>query len=87
MPTPNFIILYVDNPPASADFYAGLLGQPAAETSPTFALFALASGLMLGRATPLNPPQLPPVAARKSPSRSTAPVRSIWRMPNGASAG
>ena len=25
-----------------------MLGQPAAETSPTFALFALASGLMLG---------------------------------------
>jgi predicted enzyme related to lactoylglutathione lyase len=48
MPTPNFTILYVDNPPASAAFYAGLLGQPAAETSPTFALFALASGLMLG---------------------------------------
>ena len=48
MPTPNFIIIYVDNPPASADFYAGLLGQLAAETSPTFALFALPSGLMLG---------------------------------------
>ena len=48
MPTPNFVIVYVDNPPASADFYAGLLGQPAAETSPIFALFALSSGLMLG---------------------------------------
>ena len=48
MPIPNFIILYVDNPPASADFYAGLLGQQPVETSPTFALFALASGLMLG---------------------------------------
>ncbi len=48
MPSPNFIILYVDNPPASAAFYADLLGQPAAETSPTFALFALPSGLMLG---------------------------------------
>jgi catechol 2,3-dioxygenase-like lactoylglutathione lyase family enzyme len=48
MPTPNFTILYVDNPPASADFYAGLLGQQPVETSPTFALFALPSGLMLG---------------------------------------
>jgi predicted enzyme related to lactoylglutathione lyase len=48
MPAPNFTILYVDNPPASAAFYAGLLGQQAAETSPTFALFALPSGLMLG---------------------------------------
>jgi predicted enzyme related to lactoylglutathione lyase len=48
MPSPNFIILYADNPPASAAFYADLLGQQAAETSPTFALFALPSGLMLG---------------------------------------
>ena len=48
MPSPNFMILYVDNPPASAAFYADLLGQQAAETSPTFALFALPSGLMLG---------------------------------------
>ena len=56
MPTPNFTILYVDNPPASSAFYAGLLGQPAAETSPTFALFALASGLMLGGVKILQPP-------------------------------
>jgi catechol 2,3-dioxygenase-like lactoylglutathione lyase family enzyme len=48
VPIPNFTILYVDNPPASADFYAGLLGQQPVETSPTFALFALPSGLMLG---------------------------------------
>ena len=48
MPSPNFMILYVDSPPASAAFYADLLGEPAAETSPTFALFALPSGLMLG---------------------------------------
>jgi catechol 2,3-dioxygenase-like lactoylglutathione lyase family enzyme len=48
MPIANFIILYVDSPPASADFYAGLLGQQPVETSPTFALFALPSGLMLG---------------------------------------
>jgi catechol 2,3-dioxygenase-like lactoylglutathione lyase family enzyme len=48
MPTPNFVLLYVDNPPASAAFYAGLLGLEAVESSPTFALFALPSGLMLG---------------------------------------
>lgn len=48
MQSPNFMILYVDNPPASADFYARLLGQQAVETSPSFALFALPSGLMLG---------------------------------------
>lgn len=48
MADPNFIILYVDNPPASADFYAGLLGKPPVESSPTFAMFALPSGVMLG---------------------------------------
>ena len=48
MPHPNFVILYVDQPPVSAAFYADLLGQPPVESSPTFALFALASGVMLG---------------------------------------
>lgn len=48
MAEPNFIILYVDNPTASADFYAALLGKPPVESSPTFAMFALRSGVMLG---------------------------------------
>ena len=48
MADPNFIILYVDNPAASADFYAELLGKPPVESSPTFAMFALPSGVMLG---------------------------------------
>ncbi len=48
MADPNFIILYVDNPIASADFYAELLGKPPVESSPTFAMFALPSGVMLG---------------------------------------
>jgi predicted enzyme related to lactoylglutathione lyase len=45
---PNFILLYVESPAASAAFYADLLGRPPAESSPTFAMFALASGVMLG---------------------------------------
>jgi len=45
---PNFILLYVDNPTASARFYSELLGCPAVESSPTFALFALEGGLMFG---------------------------------------
>ena len=45
---PNFVILYVENPTASAAFYAILVGRPAIESSPTFAMFALGSGLMLG---------------------------------------
>ena len=48
MPDPNFVILYVDNPSASAAFYADLLGKASVESSPTFAMFALDSGVMLG---------------------------------------
>lgn len=48
MLAPNFVLLYVDSPTASATFYTKLLGQSPVETSPTFALFALPSGLMLG---------------------------------------
>ena len=48
MSNPNFVLLYVDSPKASATFYAGLLDRQPVETSPTFAMFALDSGLMLG---------------------------------------
>jgi catechol 2,3-dioxygenase-like lactoylglutathione lyase family enzyme len=45
---PNLVILYVDDPLASAVFYGALLGREPVEKSPTFAMFALPSGLMLG---------------------------------------
>lgn len=45
---PNFILLYVENPSLSAHFYADLLDTAAIESSPTFAMFALDSGVMLG---------------------------------------
>lgn len=48
MPDINYVLLYVDNPPASAAFYADLLGKPALEVAPTFALLAMDNGLMLG---------------------------------------
>jgi hypothetical protein len=48
MTDPNFIILYVDSPAISAQFYADLLGKQPIEASPTFAMFALESGVMLG---------------------------------------
>jgi predicted enzyme related to lactoylglutathione lyase len=48
MPDPNFFLLYVDSPEASAAFYARLPGHAPAEASPTFAMFALGSGTMLG---------------------------------------
>ena len=48
MPSFSFVLLYVENPPASAAFYADLLGRPAIETSPTFAMLPLSDGVMLG---------------------------------------
>jgi catechol 2,3-dioxygenase-like lactoylglutathione lyase family enzyme len=44
----DFILLYVDSPAASARFYADLLGAEPLEQSPTFAMFALPSGVRLG---------------------------------------
>ena len=48
MPDPNFLVLYVDNPAASTAFYRDLFGREPVEASPTFVLFALERGLMLG---------------------------------------
>ena len=45
---PNFIILYVDDPRASARFYAELLSLRTLEESDTFAMLALRPGVMLG---------------------------------------
>jgi catechol 2,3-dioxygenase-like lactoylglutathione lyase family enzyme len=47
MPQPNFFILYVDDPARSAAFYSTLLDLAPVEASPTFAMFALESGVML----------------------------------------
>ena len=48
MPEPSLVILYVDDPTASAAFYASLLGREPAEASPSFAMFAPTSGIGLG---------------------------------------
>jgi predicted enzyme related to lactoylglutathione lyase len=48
MPDINYVLLYVDNPPASARFYGDLLGKAPVDVSPTFALFAMTSGPMFG---------------------------------------
>jgi predicted enzyme related to lactoylglutathione lyase len=48
MAHPNFFILYVNDPVASAALYATLLDRRPVEASPTFAMFALESGVMLG---------------------------------------
>ena len=48
MADPNFIILYVDSPVNSAKFYGELLAKEPVELHPTFAMFVLDSGVMLG---------------------------------------
>jgi catechol 2,3-dioxygenase-like lactoylglutathione lyase family enzyme len=45
---PGYVLLYVDNPSASAAFYSDLLGLQPLQASPTFALFLLDSGMKLG---------------------------------------
>lgn len=45
---PTYMLLYVDSPQASGDFYRALLDCEPVETSPTFVLFVLQSGLKLG---------------------------------------
>ena len=44
----NFVLLYVESPKQSEAFYADILGRPAVESSPTFVMFAMKSGVMLG---------------------------------------
>ena len=48
MSDPNFVILYVKSPTDSVAFYADLLGKAPVDASPTFAMFVLDSGTMLG---------------------------------------
>jgi hypothetical protein len=48
MSEPNLIILYVNDPLRSAKLYADLLEKTPLELHPTFALFALDTGVMLG---------------------------------------
>ena len=48
MPPSHFVILYVDQPRASAAFYSGLLGVPVLDESDTFAMLPLREGVMLG---------------------------------------
>ncbi|CVI15695.1 conserved hypothetical protein [Agrobacterium fabacearum CFBP 5771] len=48
MTHPDFTILYVDNPPASTEFYKALLHAEPVEASPTFSLFVLQNGMKLG---------------------------------------
>jgi catechol 2,3-dioxygenase-like lactoylglutathione lyase family enzyme len=44
----NFVVRYVENPVRSEAFYAALFGRPPVDSSPTFVMFAMASGVRLG---------------------------------------
>lgn len=46
--SPDYVLLYVEDPIASAAFYAGLLGQQPVDTAPSFSLFILENGLKFG---------------------------------------
>ncbi len=48
MLSPNYNLLYVDNPQASGAFYARLFGREPIEASPTFVMFRMESGAILG---------------------------------------
>lgn len=48
MREPTAIILYVDNPAISSQFYEDLLGIKPEESSPTFHTFTLSNGMCLG---------------------------------------
>lgn len=45
---PDFLLLYVDDPAASARFYGGLLGKDPLDARPGFAMFMLDNGMRLG---------------------------------------
>ncbi|WP_245294344.1 VOC family protein [Rhizobium aegyptiacum] len=68
----NSILLFVTDAPKSAKFYARLLGLDPVESSPTFAMFILPSGLALGLwgKAPVEPA---PAAAGDSTWRRTEP--------------
>lgn len=48
MMTPNFLLLYVADPLASARFYSKILNAEPVEQSPGFALFVMPGGWKLG---------------------------------------
>lgn len=72
MPSPAYLIFYVDNAPTSAEHYAKLLARSPIENSPDFALFVLDSGTKLGLWT--RPAVEPPIAISGCSSEIALPV-------------
>ena len=44
----NFVLLYVEDPAASAEFYSGLIGRPLIDSRPGFAMLPLSESVVLG---------------------------------------
>jgi predicted enzyme related to lactoylglutathione lyase len=61
MPDVSFVLVYVDDVSRSEAFYAAILGRPAIESSPTFAMLPAGAGLRLGlwRRDGVKPPAGP----------------------------
>jgi len=76
-PLPRFILLYVSSPSASARFYETLLGRPPLEASPSFAMFALDAGLMLGLWSRDTVEPAPPAQAQAGLGELGFPVEDI----------
>ncbi|MCP8939029.1 VOC family protein [Alsobacter sp. SYSU M60028] len=83
---PSLVILYVADPARSVAFYAPLLGREPVESSPTFALFALEGGRMLGlwRRDGVRPDAAVPaggseIAAALPDAAAVEAVHAAWR--------
>lgn len=82
----NYVLLYVDNPRASAAFYADVLGKPPVDVSPTFALFAMTSGVMLGlwsksgvEPKPAGPPGGSEIAIKVADADAVRATHADWK--------
>jgi len=66
MTTPNFVILYVDQPSAERRLLQRVLGRQRSRPHRTFVLFVVdtASSSASGRAIPVDPAPRPPAVAR-----------------------
>ena len=81
MPDPNFVIRYVADPLASARFYAALLGREPVESSPTFTMFVMTEGVMLGLwARRTVEPTAPPAAPDGELAFSVADEAAVTRL-------
>ena len=79
----RFILLYVADVPKSAAFYADLLGRPAIDASPGFAMFEAAPGVRLGlwRADEVEPKAGTPGGGELcivAPEAEIEPIAVAW---------